>query len=69
MEEDRSQVEEVVRQCRYHHQSALPIKVIKEVGNHQIEAEEVEVVVEVGHVVIANIDNDTEVMRMIIQII
>ena len=65
--EDRSQVEEVDH--RSHHQSTPPKKVIiGEDVNHQIEAEEAEVVVEVEHVVVANIVNLDEIKRMIIQI-
>ena len=65
VEEDRSQVEEVDPQYQ-----SRAIKVIKEVVNHQIEGiEEVEAVVEVGHVVPVNNVNDDIVMRMIIQII
>ena len=62
---DRYQVNEVDH--RSHHQSALPIKVVEEVVNHQIG--EVEVVVEVEHVVIASHVNDDEMMRITIQII
>ena len=61
--EDRYRVEEVVH--RSHPQNGAT-KVVEEVVNHQIEAEEVEVVV--GHVVLANNVNDDEMMRIIIQI-
>jgi len=66
VEEDQYRVEEVDHRSHHQNQSALPIK--EEVVNHQI-VEGVEVVVEVGHAVVANSVNDDIVMRITIQII